>query len=162
MPMAQAAAYGMPTMRREAMSDAAVEAVKEQYRKALHLADVVWRSENDGVLNQDRLTYLREQYVGMVFADFTADLTARLASAERTIGEFKATNRLLYGERDTLKAAIEQARYAELERTTALLNEIMPRYREMFEAAGLGDFNQSVVFQIASDALASAAGGRRE
>jgi len=36
-------------------------------------------------------------------------LRARLASAERTIGEFKATNRLLYGERDTLKATVEQA-----------------------------------------------------
>jgi hypothetical protein len=52
--------------------------------------------------------------------------------------------------------ALEQAR-TESARLRALINqEIMPRYVEMFEAAGLGDASQSVVVGMARDALAAA------
>ena len=58
--------------------------------------------------------------------------------------------RQAHADRGMLLEALAAQRAAgaaeELER---LLNEIMPRYREMFEALGLGDFTKSVVYQMA-------------
>ena len=45
------------------------EEMRAQYARALNLADTVWRSETDTVLNRDRLRSLQEQYVGVVMAN---------------------------------------------------------------------------------------------
>lgn len=69
------------------MTDDACRAarVAEQYARALNLAETVWRSETDTVLNQDRLAYLRRQYVVMLWAEMLAERDAALASAEQMI-----------------------------------------------------------------------------
>lgn len=48
---------------------------------------------------------------------------------------------------------------AENNRLKSALNEIMPRYVELYEAAGLGDPGQSVAVEIAQTAFASPAAG---
>lgn len=48
---------------------AAAQEAREQYHRALNLADTVWRSETDGPLDQKRLAQLREQYVTIVFSE---------------------------------------------------------------------------------------------
>ena len=78
------------------LADAVAQAVQEERaegrveaaRKGLHAAEVVWRSENDGILNNDRLRYLQEVYVAQAIAAHTeAAITQAGVEAARKLIE---------------------------------------------------------------------------
>ena len=71
---------------------------------------------------------------------------ARLATAERLIGEQEIRIATRTNERDEARAEVEQLR-------TFIDKAVMPRYCEMFEELGLGDPTTSVVVEEAARLL---------
>lgn len=99
--------------------------MREQYARALNLADTVWRSETDGVLNQDRLRYLQAQYVGVVMADAVAQaVQERDAALIQVTDERDEMVRLNEGQRLRIdEFTAEVAEIAGLKHTLALWNQ---------------------------------------
>ena len=113
------------------------EEIGEQYALALNLADTVWRSETDGVLNQDRLSYLRAQYVKAVFADYVdaavaeavKERDAEIARLRAMSDEQKIQFRLAQEKIDQLRGLLAETRREERERFAKYVSGSPPRAR---------------------------------